>query len=172
MRGFTHESIYNESKEWYTPRSIFQKINVDFDLDPCSPGQEMVPWIPAQLHYTLADDGLNKEWFGNCWVNPPYGTDTFKWIKKLSEHGTGIALVFSRCDTCWFHDYGILSDAICFIRGRISFVKAENALFYADGLRVPQGGCGAGSMLLAFGEENVKALVESGLGCVMRRIEG
>ena len=36
--GFTHESTYNESKEWYTPRRIFDALGLEFDLDPCSPG--------------------------------------------------------------------------------------------------------------------------------------
>lgn len=63
-KGFTHESTYNESKEWYTPRDIFTALKLEFDLDPCSPGQDIVPWIPAQIHYTYLDDGLVKKWFG------------------------------------------------------------------------------------------------------------
>jgi len=165
--GWSHESTYNESKEWYTPRRIFQALSVDFDLDPCSPGQEIVPWIPAQIHYTYLDDGLNQNWFGNCWVNPPYGTDTPRWMKKLKEHGNGIALVFARCDTQWFHSYAIYADAICFIKGRLQFVAAEKATLYADNQYMPKGGCGAGSMLLAYGENNAKALSNSKLGLTL-----
>jgi len=163
-KGFTHESTYNESKEWYTPRYIFQKLGVDFDLDPCSPGQDIVPWIPAQIHYTYLDNGLTEKWFGNCFVNPPYGSDTPKWMERLARHGNGIALVFSRCDTRWFHDYAPFADAICFIKGRVQFVPADKADFYADGQYRPTGGCGAGSMLMAFGEDNARALHNSGLG--------
>jgi len=163
-KGFTHESTYNESKEWYTPREIFQALNIDFDLDPCSPGQDIVRWIPAQIHYTIRDDGLTAKWFGNVFINPPYGMDTPKWMRRLSKHGNGIALVFARPDTRWFHDYVPLADAICFIKGRIGFVPAEKALFYADGIWKPKGGCGAASMLVAFGQDNAESLFKSNLG--------
>ncbi|HDY87962.1 MAG TPA: adenine methyltransferase [bacterium] len=166
-KGFTHESTYNESKEWYTPRYIFQALNVNFDLDPCSPGQEVVPWIPTQYHYTYFDDGLNKNWFGNCWVNPPYGSDTPQWMARLSEHDEGIALVFARCDTQWFHLYAPLATAICFISGRVQFVPSEKSELYADAQYKPKGGCGAGSMLIAYGKENAEALVRSGLGLTL-----
>jgi len=172
-KGFTHESTYNESKEWYTPRHIFQKLGVKFDLDPCSPGQDIVTWIPAQVHYTYLDDGLNKEWFGNCWVNPPYGMDTPKWMKRLAKHGSGIALVFARCDTKWFHNCIPFADAICFIRGRVHFVSALAASEYrawtqGHGSKPELGsGCGAGSMLIAFGEENAQALFNCELGLTL-----
>lgn len=164
MKGFTHESTYNESKEWYTPREIFKALNIDFDLDPCSPGQDIVRWIPAQIHYTIREDGLTAKWFGNVFMNPPYGSDTPKWMHRLSKHGNGIALVFARPDTRWFHEYVPLADAICFIKGRIHFVPAEKAIFYADGIYRPKGGCGAASMLVAFGKENAEALFKSNLG--------
>ncbi len=47
-KGFTHESTYNESKEWYTPRYIFEDIGIEFDMDVASPGKDIVPWIPAK----------------------------------------------------------------------------------------------------------------------------
>jgi len=164
MDGFTHESSINATNEWYTPRYIFTGLGIEFDLDPCSPGQEVVDWIPAKKHYTQVDDGLNKSWVGNVWLNPPYGQDTPKWIKKLKEHGFGIALTFARCDTKWFHDYAAIADAICFIKGRVNFVRGKDAVNYSAGLIKPKGGCGAGSMLIAFGRENAAALYRSGLG--------
>jgi hypothetical protein len=168
-KGFTHESTYNESKEWYTPREIFRGIGIDFDLDPCSPGQDIVPWIPAQIHYTVREDGLTSNWFGNVFMNPPYGSDTPKWMRKLSSHGNGIALVFARPDTQWFHKYVPLADAILFIRGRVAFIHAatkdkDYPAMYADGLWQPKGGCGAASMLVAFGKKNAEALLNSNLG--------
>ena len=171
-KGFTHESTYNESKEWYTPRPIFQKLGIDFDLDPCSPGQDIVRWIPAQIHYTIRDDGLTAKWFGNVFMNPPYGMDTPNWMRRLSKHGTGIALVFARPDTRWFHDYVPLADAVCFIKGRIAFVPAETKEkdypgLYADGQWQPKGGCGAASMLVAYGEKNAEALLKSNLGLTL-----
>ena len=170
-KGFTHESTYNESKEWYTPRKIFQALGVDFDLDPCSPGQDIVPWIPAQIHLTIRDDGLTHKWWGNVFMNPPYGSDTPAWMRRLVAHSRidegGIALVFARPDTQWFHDYVPKADAICFIKGRIHFVPAEKATLYADGQYQPKAGCGAASMLVAYGRENARALFRSKLGLTL-----
>src|SRR5512146_958916 len=112
--GFTHESTHDESKEWYTPRHIFQALHMEFDLDPCSPGGRIVPWIPARRHLTLREDGLVAPWDGQVWMNPPYGMDTPKWFERLARHGLGIGLVFSRTDTQWFHDWMPYCDAVCF----------------------------------------------------------
>ena len=166
-KGFTHESTHNESKEWYTPRTIFKALDVDFDLDPCSPGQEKVPWVPTQIHHTIEDNGLETEWFGKVFMNPPYGSDTPKWMARLSEHGNGIALVFARTDTKWFHKYVPKATAICFINGRIGFVPHDKAALYADGQWNTKGGCGAASMLVAYGSEMAGALLLSGLGLTL-----
>ena len=166
-KGFTHESTHNESKEWYTPKYIFDALGLTFDLDPCSPGANIVPWIPARQHLTIADNGRNAPWRGSVWMNPPYGSDTPKWMEHLAAHGNGIALVFSRTDVKWFHSYVPKADAICFIRGRVQFVKASVASQYAKGRYVPCGGCGAGSMLVAYGSEMAGALFNSKLGLTL-----
>ena len=166
-RGFIHESTYNESKEWYTPLYIFDALGLTFDLDPCSPGAAVVPWVPARRHLTLADNGLTAHWEGSVWVNPPYGSDTPKWMEHLAAVGNGIALVFSRTDTQWFHKYVPKADAICFIRGRVQFVPADKAGDYSLGTHKPAGGCGAGSMLVAYGSTMAGALLRSGLGLTL-----
>ncbi len=79
--------------EWYTPKYIFDAMGTRFDLDPASPGREIVPWIPADEVYT--SDGLGERpWRGFVWLNPPYGHDTLhRWTKKFAEHRNGIILV-------------------------------------------------------------------------------
>ena len=188
-KGFTHESTYNESKEWYTPREIFRALGLTFDLDPCSPGQDIVPWIPAQIHLTIKDDGLTHKWWGNVFMNPPYGSDTPAWMRRLAAHSRsdegGIALVFARPDTKWFHAYIPKADVVCFIKGRVHFVPADEpdkvtdkktgqirdgipyASLYADAQYQPKGGCGAASMLVAFGEKNAEVLYNSNLGLAL-----
>lgn len=156
--GFTHESTYNESIEWYTPPEIFDALGVAFDLDPCSPLAGPLPWIPATNALTIADDGLATPWEGRVWMNPPYGKQTQWWMKKLAQHGNGIALVFSRTDTEWFHHAAQLATAVCFVKQRIRFVKPD---------RTRGGTPGSGSMLLAFGDDNAEALRASGLGTCM-----
>ena len=134
-KGFTHETTHNISKEWYTPIKIFDALGIEFDLDPCSPGKKIVPWVPAKRHLTIEDDGLTAHWEGNIWLNPPYGSDTPAWLEHLSvayECGiaTGIALVFARSSTQWFHTYVQKATAICFIKGRIKFVPGTDASKY------------------------------------------
>ena len=168
MKGFAHESTYNESKEWYTPRYIFDAMGLEFDLDPCSPGKDIVPWIPVIRHLTWADDGLNAHWEGRIWMNPPYGSDTPKWMRHLSMTGNGVSLTFARTDTNWFHNYVPLADAVCFINKRVQFIRAGQAVQYAKGVEIRNGACGAGSMLIAYGEDNAKALFKSKLGLTLR----
>lgn len=147
--GFTHDNANNKSVDWYTPKWIFDRLGIEFDLDPCAPDGG-VPWIPTKNHYSLKDDGLNSHWNGNVWLNPPYGKNTSAWLEKMHNHRNGVSLVFSRTDCKWFHDYVAKADAILFLKGRVKFV---------DGLGVTGGsGAGCGSMLIAWGKENVKAL--------------
>lgn len=142
--GFSHESQKAESVSWYTPPSIFELLNTEFDLDVCAP-QGGVPWIPAKNHYALPQDGLAEKWEGKVWCNPPYGKETPLWLKKILEHGNGIALVFARTDTKWFHDYAAKADSLLFLKGRVQFV---------DGLqKTNSSGSTCGSVLLAYGTD-------------------
>lgn len=165
--GFTHESTANESKEWYTPKPIFDALRLRFELDVCSPGADVVPWIPAEKHLTIFDDGLSTTWGGTVWVNPPYGMDTPKWMRALSKHGDGVALVFARPDTKWFQEYVALADVVCFISRRVQFIPAMQAAEYARGVKLKNSGSGAGSMLVGYGEAAYTAIIESDLGLCM-----
>jgi hypothetical protein len=81
--------------------SIFEALGIEFDLDPAAPAGD-VPWVPARAHYSKVDDGLARPWFGRVWLNPPYGRDVDRWMRRLVGHGDGLALVFARSDTRWF----------------------------------------------------------------------
>lgn len=158
--GFTHDKKNNATVDWYTPPNLFKQIGLEFDLDPCQP-ERKIPWIPAATHYWEAIDGLTLPWEGRVWLNPPYGKFTPAWLKKMHEHRNGVALVFARTDCAWYHDYVREADAILFMRGRVKFV---------DGLgKTGGGGAGCGSMLIAWGHDNVDALVAaSALGHLIK----
>jgi hypothetical protein len=56
------------------------------------------------MNYTPQDDGLQKEWVGRVYLNPPYGKGMERWLEKLKHHGNGIALIFARTETqCFFN---------------------------------------------------------------------
>jgi len=117
MRNFNTNTKNND--EWLTPPELIKSLGC-FDLDPCSPIKR--PWDTAINHFTISDDGLCLPWKGRVWLNPPYGRETFKWIKKLSEHKKGIALLFSRTETIGFHsEVWDKAHSVFFFKGRLKF---------------------------------------------------
>jgi DNA N-6-adenine-methyltransferase (Dam) len=144
------------SVEWYTPPSVFHALGLRFDLDPCAP-KGGVPWVPAQRHYSVEDDGLAQPWLGRVWLNPPYGAATSAWVERLARHGDGVALVFARTDTTWAQRAIANATAVCFVSGRISFIAGHGGEQRGHN-------AAAGSMLLAYGDTCADALRRSGLG--------
>lgn len=149
---FSNEHHVMKSDVWLTPPHILKALG-DFDLDPCSPLER--PWDTAAKHYTIEDDGLTSPWHGRVWMNPPYGYEMGKWMEKLAAHGNGIALVFARTETKAFFDHvWPKADALLFLKGRLKFCNTKGE---------PQDNAGSPSVLIAFGKENVDALLSSGL---------
>ena len=121
----------SKSDEWETPQALFNELNHEFkfDIDVCA-----LPENKKCIRYfSPDDDGLEKSWDGmKCWMNPPYGRQIGKWVKKASEAKGGIVvcLLPARTDTRWFHDYIYGKAEIRFIKGRLKFGNAiHNAPF-------------------------------------------
>jgi hypothetical protein len=142
--------------EWYTPKYIIDALGGRFDLDPASSQTALAMNNSAMKIYTKEINGLENEWFGNVFLNPPYtNPDIGLFMKKLAEHGNGIALVYNRADSKWFQDYVFdQADAILFLRKRIKFFKKDGT---------PGNNPGTGSILIAYGAENVQKLEQCGL---------
>jgi len=108
----------------------------------------------AARHYT--ESGLALPWTGRVWLNPPYGPRVFEWVKRLAEHGNGIALIPARTETRGFHDWVWGRAAgVFFFRGRLAFYNADGT--------VANGSFGAPCCLVAYGENNRNAIADSGL---------
>lgn len=122
---------------WLTPLEIIEKFG-EFDLDPCGQLNHQT----AKTIYT--ENGLDQKWFGRVWLNPPY-SEVGKWLDKLAQHGSGIALVFARTDTKWCQRIAPKADSVFFPAGRFTFLNGDKSL--------PKWSCGAPSMFLAFGEK-------------------
>lgn len=151
-KAWSHERTIGKY-EWLTPPEIVKALG-EFDLDPCAPIQP--PWPTANRHYNLLEDGLVQPWMGRVWLNPPYGRETIIWLSRLVNHGNGIALIFARTETRLFFDYvWNQADAVLFLRGRLTF-------YHADGTK-PDNSGGAPSCLVAYGANNLRALVASKL---------
>lgn len=149
-----HQSARMKNDEWLTPPEILAALG-PFDLDPCSP--TVMPWALARERYTKADDGLAQPWFGRVWLNPPFGMQAVKWLRKLVAHGNGIALIAARTETRMFYEcvWGVAT-AVCFVRGRPHF-------HYVTGERA-KANSGAPIALVAYGEANEQALLDADLG--------
>jgi hypothetical protein len=148
-RGIHTKPNRGATVEWLTPPEILRALG-PFDLDPCAPAAR--PWDIAKRHYTKAEDGLSLPWEGVVWVNPPYSAKNCeRWLRRLSEHGSGFALVAARTETDWFQRWVFGSaKAVLYLRGRLYFHKP-------DGTRA-SGNAGHGSVIAAYGMECVRRL--------------
>jgi phage N-6-adenine-methyltransferase len=129
-----HRAQGTGENEWYTPQEHIDaayKVLGSIDLDPAS-SEIANQRVKAGRIFTIADDGLTKEWGGKVWMNPPYAQPHIaNFIEKLaSEYEAGrvteaIALTHNYTDTQWFHRAALSCAAICFTRGRIGFLSPE-----------------------------------------------
>ena len=149
-----HQSAAAKSDEWLTPPELLAALG-RFDLDPCSPVNR--PWPTAARHYTINDNGLLQPWHGREFCNPPFGREAIHWLRRMRDHGNGIALIPARTETAMFHEtvWGH-ADAVLFLRSRPHFHTV-------DGRRAPFNS-GAPICLVAYGAANTAALRASGLG--------
>lgn len=143
--------------EWYTPIEFIQALG-HFDCDPASPIDQK--WKTADVMYTKKDDGLKQEWKGRVWLNPPYSSPLIQqFVKKMGEHKNGIALLMPKFGSVMFrNDVFPNCDGIYILEKRIKFF---------DQNWVQQKSPISTSILVAYGEENVQAILNSGIKGVM-----
>lgn len=141
LQGKIH--IADDSYEWYTPAKYVEAARAvmgSIDLDPAS-CETANQTIKAKTFYTKKDNGLDLEWFGNVFLNPPYN---MPWIERfvskvVKEYKSGrvnqaIVLTNNATDTAWFHSL-LKCGPVCFTLGRIHFI-GENA---TEGMATRQG---------------------------------
>jgi len=150
-----HQSAKSNGVDWLTPPRWIQLLG-PFDLDPCV--ADPMPWRTAETMWTRADNGLQRDWFGRVWCNPPYGPPTViePWMKRMAHRNDGVALIFARTDTaCWHeHIFPVAAGAL-FVRGRPNFHLVTGARSTKN--------CGAPVALVAYGEANLERLTATGI---------
>lgn len=119
--------LSSKRMDWETPQDFFNKLNEEFrfTLDPCATKET----AKCNIYFTEKDNGLIKPWEGhNVFVNPPYGREIGKWVKKAYQESLKgslvVLLVPARTDTKWWWDF-CLKGEIRFIKGRLKF-KGKN----------------------------------------------
>ena len=111
------------SCEWETPQDVFDELDQEFGfvVDVCAAPEN----AKCKHFYSRQDDGLAQDWPSPAWMNPPYGREIGKWLKKAWDEArrgkTVVCLIPSRTDTKWWHDYVMKADEIRFVRGRLRF---------------------------------------------------
>lgn len=128
--GAVHVAQNSGENEWYTPPQYIEAARVvmgSIDLDPASSAVAQKT-VKAKRWFGIDNDGLDKVWRGNVWLNPPYAKDLISLFVAKLKDGIGdgdvlqaVLLVNNATDTAWFHDIAPLASAACFIKGRISF---------------------------------------------------
>jgi len=114
---YTHEKIIEAARE---------TLGGTIDLAPAShPIANRV--IRATDIFTAADNGLNAEWHGSVWLNPPFS----KWeefapkvIEEVSNGRVHELCALSACRTItaqYFEAFHRTCDGLCVMHGRIPF---------------------------------------------------
>jgi hypothetical protein len=141
-----------KTNRWLTPNWIVEALG-EFDLDPCGAPNHSL----AKRTYQLddAEDGLELEWNGRVWLNPPYGKESPPFLKRMAEHGNGIAFIFARTETKAFFEYVWgKATAVLFLKGRVKFLNADYEV---------TGAANAPSVLIAYSDTDAEILKNSGI---------
>lgn len=116
--------------EWYTPSEIIEaarEVMGGIDLDPssCDEAQETVK---AAEFFTEEQNGLEQEWAGRVFLNPPFAHPTVKYFaEKLlfsyeSKSVSQAVYLSNACtDTGWWQKLAAANAQVCFPEGRIRF---------------------------------------------------
>jgi hypothetical protein len=102
------------------------------DLDPASNSLAQ-SWIQAEKIYTKEDNGLDQEWLGNVWVNPPYGRSVEMWLNKAingyrDRKINACIMLLNRTGAAWYKKSIKQVTAICEVYRRIAFLDENGNL--------------------------------------------
>ncbi len=119
----------SKTNEWATPQDFFDELDREFhfELDVCATKEN----AKCKKYIIEEQDGLKVNWKNyRCFMNPPYGREISKWVKKASEHkGLVVCLLPARTDTKYFHEYIYNNPRVTirFLKGRLKFGGATNS---------------------------------------------
>ncbi len=125
----TNAMFSSKTDQWATPQDFFDKLNAafKFDIDVCALPEN----AKCAVYYTPQDDGLEQDWRGTVWMNPPYGTEISAWVRKAyqaakNNGATVVCLLPARVDTKWWHAYCVKGE-VHFLQGRLKFGGSKNS---------------------------------------------
>jgi len=102
---------------WKTPKDLYDKLNneFNFDFDPCPLNHDITKW-----------DGLNVEWGGVNFLNPPYSRKLkvafiYKAYEEYKKGKKTVMLLPVSTSTKIFHEIILQHCEIRFLKGRVKF---------------------------------------------------
>lgn len=127
-----HVAYNSGNNEWYTPSEFIEAARAvmgEINLDPAS-SEIANKTVKADHIYTVEDNGLEKPWFGNVWLNPPYASDLIgkfaeKVVNELGNIKQAIVLVNNATETEWFYGMVTNATAVCFPKSRVKFYTPD-----------------------------------------------
>jgi site-specific DNA-methyltransferase (adenine-specific) len=174
--AWNEDQLYSSKRQdWGTPQALFDALHEEFgfglDAAATAENAKCLHYIDKDSLFETLEDPMpgslwanwpalipgsefssrRQEWICKqaIWLNPPYGKDIGKWIKKAYRESlrgcTVVVLTFVRSDTKWWHDWAMKAAEIRLIKGRIKFEGAPSAapapsclLIFDESRRVPQ----------------------------------
>lgn len=119
----------SDRMDWETPQFLFDGLDAEFgfDVDVCAVRET----AKCKVFFSPENCGLANDWGEHvCWMNPPYGREIGKWMRKAHESSksgaTVVCLVPARTDTDWWHRYAQRGE-VRLLRGRLKFGNSKNS---------------------------------------------
>ena len=132
VKNKPHVSNNSGENEWYTPEYLIESARLvlgNIDLDPAS-SELANKTVKAGMYYTKEKSGIDKNWFGNVWLNPPYAQPLISQfsqavINKRKGYKQAIILVNNATETNWLQEMIRISDCICLLKSRVKFIDMD-----------------------------------------------
>jgi phage N-6-adenine-methyltransferase len=122
----------SERQDWGTPPAFLEWLKEKFNWVPDLDAAASPHNAKASAYYTAEDNSLEQSWSGNVWLNPPFGGELPKFLKKCADEikrpevESIVALVPARTDTKWFHEIVCrTATEVILIKGRFNFVQPD-----------------------------------------------
>lgn len=119
----------SELHNWRTPDWLFETLDkfFSFDTDVCANDSNFL----CENYFTAENSCFDNPWGKMNYMNPPYGREIGLFcqeaLKQWRDHNKmTVALLPSRTDTKWFHNFIYGKAHIFFIRGRLRFNDQPN----------------------------------------------
>lgn len=136
-----HEADYGDtSNEHGTPPDLVRLLQDanggPFTVDPCS-GAEPSPI--ADTRFDKSQNGLNQDWYGDVYVNPPYDSMP-EWVDKiLAENdrpATDYILLLCKapCTSDWFHTAAEEAETLLVFDHRLTFAGNDEAAPFSSAI--------------------------------------